>query len=447
LTSLSEYGIPFQRAIVRLAMVDDAFAYRAVKHIEPGYFSVEPLGWLWTGIRSHVETYRTPPSDIVLGQWLRTLATEKHGTYVPEVSAVLALDCVRDAEWVKAQLREFLRRNIFATAHRESASLFNENEFDEAYGVMAKAHDAIQTLDFEGVDRQWFFEEADVRQARRVASSLAFDSTFSTGIRDLDRRTDGGVKPGEVWCVFAYAKRCKTTWMLNQVYGATHVHRAPVLVINLEGKGSQWSDKLDSCFSAELYANVKRGNIDARSYREMHGEYLSLRRLCVIRTRNEWDTNILDIENEVRELRSQGFRPKLLVLDYMDLGRSRDKQDSETGHQVAFARDFKRFCVNEDLAAWSAWQAQRPKADASTREHVLTSAAVADAYAKVRIVDAWGSLNATDEEMKKNEMRVYWEGHRDAPVGETYWITNDLSRMRMVTASGVGTDPSKMGTP
>ena len=58
---------------------------------------------------------------------------------------------------------------------------------------------------------------------------------------------------------------------------------------------------------------------------------------------------------------------------------------------------------------------------------------MADAYAKVRIVDAYGSLNATDEEMKQGRMRVFMEGHRDAPINQLYTIHNDLSRMTMIT--------------
>jgi hypothetical protein len=278
-------------------------------------------------------------------------------------------------------------------------------------------------------------------------SALSFEENFTTGIPSLDRLSEGGVKPGEIWCVLAYAKRGKTTWLINQAFGACRVHRVPTLVINMEGKGSQWADKLDACFSQELYFNVKRGQIDPRLWRDMHAEYLALRRLLVIRTRNEWDTNILDIQGELDELRAQNFRPKMLVVDYMDLGRARDRVDSETGHQIAFARDLKRLVVNEDMACWSAWQAQRPKSDANVREHVITSGMVADAYAKVRVVDAFGSINATDAEWKRGSARVFWENYRDAAVNETFWITNDLARMRMAITSGAGLDPSVAGSP
>lgn len=439
---MDEFGIGFQRSVIRLCMIDDAFAAKAAEHVDSGFFTTEPLGWLFKLAREYFREYLGAVTEVVIHDALRALSVDRSARYTPEVQAVLAMGEVRDEAWIKKRLEDFCKENLFAGAHRESAALWERGERAEAMKVMERAHERINSLKFDSVDRQWFFEELQHRQRHRVRDSmLAGERVFTTGIRELDARTDGGVKLGEVWAMLAYAKRCKTTWLINQAFNSTRVHRQPTVVFNLEGKGAQWAAKLDACFSAELYSNVKRGDITPALFREMHAEYLALRKLLVIRTLNDWDVNVLHLEAELAVLRAQGFRPRMAILDYMDLLRARDRVEGETAQQVAAARDFKRLCLKHDLAAWSAWQAQRPKPGAHTKEHVLTSANVADAYAKVRIVDAWGSLNATDEEMRKGEMRVHMEGHRDAPVGITYWITNDLGRMRMVTSSGTAPPP------
>ena len=168
-----------------------------------------------------------------------------------------------------------------------------------------------------------------------------------------------------------------------------------------------------------------------------------MRQLLVIRTLNDWDVNTGHVKAELSELRSFGFRPKMLILDYVDLLRSRYKTDSETTHQVDASRDLKRLVNQEMIACWTAWQAQRPRNDnVHTHEHILTSSSVADAYAKVRIVDSYGSLNATDQEMTDGSMRVYWEAHRDNPVQRTFTISNDLAHARMVTSSCVLEEPA-----
>jgi replicative DNA helicase len=334
---------------------------------------------------------------------------------------------------VKDKLADFCKRNLFSMAHKESAALFNDGKSDDAYDVMAKAQDKIREIDFGEIDRQWFFEELSERQRQRHISQLKSYRAISTGIPDLDVLTDGGIQDGEVWAVLAYAKRCKTTWLINQGATALRMYAVPVLHIILEGRSEQISNRYDAYFSDNLYKKVKAGEIDPQSFRVMQDEYRRLRNLLVIRTMNDWDVNVLMVKAEIEELRAHGFKPEMLIVDYVDLLRSRYRVESETQHQVAASRDLKRFINQTGMKCWTAWQAQRPKPNAHTKQHVLSSGNVADAYAKVRIVDSYGSLNATDDEMKAGEMRVFWEGHRDAPVNKTWLIANDLSRMKMIT--------------
>lgn len=426
---------PFQRAVLRLCMTDDAFLSKAAEHLLPEHFTTEGLGAVFKVVKQYWEQYGGRVTGMALYQIVAAFPPERASRYLPEVAAVVALGDVAEADYVCAELRDFIRKSIFAVAHREAMLLFNDGKHDDAYDAMARAQERIVGVDFEAEDRQWFFDELPARQVARHYRTVSADNGIMTGITDLDRLTDGGVQPGELWSVFAYAKRCKTTWLINMGFNATRVHRAPTLHIVLEGKGSQISDRYDACFGQELYSHVKRGEISASVYRMMQEDYAELRRLLVIRTLNDWDVSVLHIVAELKKLRADGFRPKVLIVDYMDLLRARDRVDSETQHQLSAARDLKRLVLNEDLSAWSAWQATRPKPGAHTREHILTSAEIADSYAKARIVDAFGSLNATDDEMLRGEMRVFFEGCRDAPINKVYHVTNDLSRMRMVTSS------------
>jgi len=261
----------------------------------------------------------------------------------------------------------------------------------------------------------------------------AENEVFRTGLDPLDNAT-GGVQKGELWVVFAYAKRCKSTWLTNMGWSATYVDCAPTVHFQLEGKGAQQAAKYDALFSRELYADVRAGRMSVQTFRWLQEDYQRRRQLLVIRTLNDWDVNVLHLQAELSELKAQGFVPEMAILDYMDLGRGRERADSETAHQVNFARDFKRLLLQNDMAGWSAWQAQRPKKGAQDKEHILFSSDVADAYAKVRIVDAYGSLNATDEEMRAGTMRFFMEAHRDSPVNQLYRISNDLARVRMVTS-------------
>lgn len=428
------FDVSFQRAVLRLMMIDDAFCMRALQWIAPEHFTVRALGWAFTQMQRVWETYQVRGTETVLRQKLTELPDDKRAIYAAELDAITQLGLVPEAPYIRHELTEFCKRATFASAHRATADLFNQNQFDEAYDLMAKAQEKIVEIDFGKEDRQWFFEELGRRRAEwsRRADTLG-PEPFHTGIKQLDDTTGGGVAPGELWVVFAYAKRCKSTWLINQGVNALKVLARPVLHFVLEGQGAQIAARYDACFSSELYTDVKRGALSGQSYRELQSLYMGRRQKLVIRTLNDWDVNVLHLQAELNKLRAMNFKPEMLIVDYMDLLRSRSKVESETQHQVNAARDLKRLVNQEQVACWSAWQAQRPKPGSHEKEHVLTSSNVADAYAKVRIVDAYGSLNATDEEMRDGIMRVFMEGHRDAPINQLYTIHNDLQTMRMIT--------------
>jgi replicative DNA helicase len=428
----------FQRAILRLAMIDEAFANKVMTLVDPSFFTTEACGWVFTTMQRYYGAYSMRCTEIPLRDSLRYAPPDKVAAYSAEIDALVACGSVPERDYIKSELKEFCRRNVFALAHKESAALYNESKHDAAYDVMRKAQEQIERVTFDDEDRQWFSEEFDQRQKVRYKKSLALEAhAFSTGVQELDEATDGGIQPGEVWLVLAYAKIGKTTWICNQLFNAIRMHKQPALHIQLEGMGEQTAVKYDTLFSNELYVNVRRGEFNTRLLRELQAEYARLRGLLVIRTLNDWDVSILNVDAEINYLRAQGFDPKIMGLDYLDLLRSRHRRDSETQHQVDAARDTKLLAVRRRIAVHTASQAQRPKDTADEYEHILKAANIADAYAKIRIVDFVGSLNATREEREKGEMRLFAEMHRDNPMGRLYTLHNDLSRMKMAKTSEV----------
>ncbi|HEY5553284.1 MAG TPA: DnaB-like helicase C-terminal domain-containing protein [Opitutaceae bacterium] len=429
----SPFDAGFQRAVLRLMMVDEQFCVAALRWIDPGFFTVEALGWIYRIFQAYWRDYSRMCPDNPLRGALRFVTDNRASYYQQEIEQVIARGTVPEADWIRDQLADFCRRAEFAVAHRDAAALFNDGKVTEAYDVMAKAQDRIREIVFDTIDRQWFFEELRDRQAARGFDDAA--PGFATGIPELDHATSGGIQPGEVWAVLAYQKRGKTTWLVNQGFNALRMHGAPVLHVLLEGNGAKIAARYDSLFSNATYSEVKRGNLSPQSVGLLYEEYARMRRLLVIRTMNDdWNVNMTHVRAEVKELAAHGFKPRLMNLDYVDLMRSRSPGvESEQQHQLDGCRDLVRFAEQEEIAVHTAWQAQRPKNPAANdTKHVLTSASIADCYAKSRIVTAYGSLNATDEEMRAGQMRIFWEAHRDSEIRKLWLVANDLSRSRMI---------------
>lgn len=433
MTKRFEFGAPFQRALLRMCMTDESFNHQVMKFVDPSYFTTKPLGWIFRAMQEYHQTYAVRCTDLPLREMARRATGDEAARYIEEVERVIQLGYVTEEQWVKARLQDFVQRNLFSQAHKESAQLYNNGNIIEAYDVTQRAMEQIRNVTFDVQDQSFFFEEFEERQKRRYAKVInPSTDVITTGIPELDHGFEGGIHIGEMFIIIAYAKVGKSTWLANMGFVAVRAERVPVLHIGLEGSLRQTEDRYEALFSGELYSNVKRGEFDSKTYTQLISEYKMLKDLLIIRQLGGWDITVLDIEAVLKENRhAKGHKPLLVVVDYLDLLRSRGRADSETQHQMNAARDLKRLAEKEEMAIWTGSQAKRPRSTADEKEHVVKAADIADAYAKVRIADGYGSLNQTRDEKKLDQLRLYWEEYRDAPASVYLRLYNDRARQRL----------------
>lgn len=412
-------------------MTDEGFNQRLIQYVIPGYFTTEPLGWIFKALQHYTSEYGLRCTEIPLRDMVRRLPQDAQARYAPEVERVIALGTVVEEVYVKSELRDFIQRSMFSRMHREASELYNIDKVSAAYDLTQNVMEEIRQVRFDDVDRTFFFEDLPQRQRRRQMQAMSSDSdTFTSGISLFDEAVGGGISTGELFDIIAYAKIGKTTWLVNMGWAACMISRVPVLHFNLEGRRELVENRYEARFSGDLYDKVKTGDMDEAKYRLMVDEYRYLRGLLVIRNINDWEVNAGHLKTELEELKVRGFVPKLIVVDYMDLMRARSGADTETQHQIAAAKDLKQL-ANTGYAIWTGSQAQRPRKNADMQEHVVKSQDIADAYAKIRICDGYGSLNATAEEQGRDEMRLYWENYRDGASTRYLRLHNDRNRMHL----------------
>lgn len=448
---MKTFDVSFQRALLRLCMIDDSFCRQVMAHVDPSFFTTPSLGWCFKMMSLYYTEYGGPPTEAVMRTYAGKASADKIAVYTYEIDSIISLGAVAESGFIQSELQEFVQRNLFTQTHKEAADLYNDGKFVEAYDLTMRRMDEIRQVTFDPPDRSWLFDDLDLRQRKRYLKSLdPTDGVYPTGIPPLDGILNGGLHRGELFYILGDAKVGKTTWMINMGFTATRVCRVPVLHFNLEGSTTLVEDRYDSCFSQELYWHVKRGEIDTALYREMRAEYDVLKGLMVIRTINQWSTNILDIEAELKELKILGFVPEVIIIDYGDLLGPRPgvRADSETQKQLASSRDMSTL-AKRGFGIWTGSQVQRPTAKKDNPDTILKARNIADCYAKVRIASGYGSLNATGEEKKRGEMRLFWEGYREGQVGKLFRLTNRFDRMRYgVTATEIPiSSPGKKSGP
>lgn len=425
------FDIEFQKSLLRLMTEDDSFGVAAAKHLRPEHFEHEILSWLYSRIARHNEQYASMPTIGVVMQATRELDMSIRPLYTAMVDAVRQ-SSLRDSNWLRDQVLDFVRRNIFVRAFHEGRDLYNSGKVVQAYDLTMGRMEEIQRTTWEPVDRTWFATDLHHRQARRYRRQNE-GNVVPTGFPWLDNIMRDGLELGMVAMWMAYAKVGKTTMLIQ--HGMHAVRRMfQVLHIVLEGSRALIEDRYESALTKEIYGNVKSGQIDPRRYQLAMQEYQYLRDLLVIRSWvDEWDVNITHIDGELRELqRDFGWRPQLIVIDYADLmtGRNPHQYRNQNQSQHAAIRDIKRL-ASRGYAIWTATQAKRPDGNKAEGEHLLHSWDVADCYEKPRAVDFFGSINQTISEKDAGVMRAYAEMFRENKAGQYITLGCDLDRMQV----------------
>lgn len=431
----------FQQALLRLICSDDAFARAVQPHLKPTYFEGEVLQWAWAFCQRHFTQYTVMPSLRLVFQQTRALDPRVRPMYsavIEQVAATAAF--TRDDQWIKDSVLDFVKRNIFVRTHMEARELYNSGKVDAAYDLTMREMDRLRRTTWEPVDRSDFFSELQAREQKRITYNPTADS-IPTGYGWLDHILSGGLSLGEVGAWLAYPKSGKSTMLVQKGKNCVRLSHKNCLHVVLEGSRGQVEQRYDTAFSGEMYHEIKHGGFkDAAAYARLVKEYEMLRGKLVVRGfTDRWNYNILDIQGELDELKAIGWRPDMIIVDYLDLMSGRaTSYKGETDKQRDAARDLKSL-ANRGYAIWTATQAQRPKEGVEEVAHLLKARQIADCYDKVRVFDFLGSLNQTPAEKQQKVLRAFAELYRDNEAGVEMVLRADFPRMLIAEEAGLTT--------
>lgn len=423
------FGIDFQKALLRLLMDDDGFAHAVMPHLQPHYFANEMLGWVYGTLHRYRERYGGMPSALMLHDAARQIDPRMNQAYHVLIDQI-AQAPLREEQYMRDQTIDFCKRNIFVSTYQESRQLYNSGKVDAAYDLMMERMEQIQRTTWEPPDEHFTFDEFGYRHLRRVRGDWESEPV-ETGLNWLDHILNGGLHKGELGIWVAYAKGGKSTLLVNHGIACTRLARKRCAHFVFEGSTKQVETRYDAAMLGELYHVVKRGDITSEKFVQHQNLMRELKGLLWVRGFTErWDYSVVDIHDELkRKKRELGWEPDMIIVDYGDLLRGREKlYPNETEKQKAAFRDMKSL-ANRGYAVWTASQARRPEKGAENKPHFIHAREIADCYDKVRLADFLGSINATVEEKEAGVARLLAELYRDNAANQSLLVRADFSRM------------------
>lgn len=400
------------------------FAVIAHRHLQTEYFSDKNRQWMCYIASNFYKKYGTLISDTAFKHYLSKLYTDKKINKA-EVEAIAKLyhhqiqtTDVSDHEFILENLILFIRKSeIQLFIERTVKSDLPAEKFDNIEKQMHRILNIKVTSDAEPYE---YWEEIDTRNERRTEEAVMKELGIPTGIKKLDNvlHKQGWYK-GELYLIVGPPKRGKT---MSLIWFADYASLLGynIAYFTLEVSKDVISDRLDALNSGiETYA-VKH------KIKEVKSKIETLRKKAGKLTIFDYPAQSLSprqINADLERMEQKGIVYDMVVVDYADIMAPDYRTDNhwiDEGNIYVSLRDIAKNRQLPLLTASHVGKSNRDKTFASGGD-------TAGSYDKIKHADLVMTLNATDEEVMRNEIRIYVSESRNG-ASTKLKIKTDFSR-------------------
>lgn len=356
--SFEFFGPEFQVRLVAQILVDTKFAESIIDIIDANYFHDEYMRIIVSTIKEAHETQDVIPDIGSLEfRLLSSTNNELSQKYALAQLKKIENASLNDGFEVQERAMKFCLQQELNKTIKKIQSIIDTGDisrYDECENLLKKALE-------HGINK-----DNSVNVLDNIDMVLADDyrKPIPTGIKGLDEVMDGGLSKGELGIILAPFGVGKTTMVTKMANTAKNLGYN-VLQIFFEDSAKIIQRKHLACWSnislSELSAHkeVIKKIIEEKSKEK--GE-LKLKKFP------SDGTTMPIIKQYIRKLISQGFRPDIVLLDYIDCVQPSKNFDDVYAGEGNVMRQFETMLYEFDIAGWTAVQGNRSSIGASVVE-------------------------------------------------------------------------------
>ena len=355
---LGYLGIDFQYRLLQQVLIDRKFGETIIDILSPNYFEDTFLRSVAGKIKDNYEKYEVIP-DI---NSLESILFENIVDEVDKEMYISSLKRIKEAEQnngLRTQdiALKFCKQQELKKAVREIQTIIEKGDLDSYYECEDKLKAALEVGNAKD-------DGIDVFDNIKDVLAEDFRDPIPTGIDGLDSYMDGGLAKGELAVILAPTGVGKTTMTTKIVNHAKNIGKN-VLQIFFEDMPKNIQKKHLACWMGGKYTMNELG--------EHEDEVMSVAdemnaRPGTIKLKKfpSDSTTIPMIKQYIKKLISQGFRPDIVILDYIECVQpSKQFKDSWEGEGNVM-RQFETMLGELDIAGWTASQGNRSSITAET---------------------------------------------------------------------------------
>ena len=351
-TTLGYLGYKFQTEFINQIIhpANKKFADRIIDIVHAKYFDNEYFRLIIATIKDYFERFEKVPAWDTLETVLKVEIKDKiTQDYVFEITKEIRNLEVEDWEYVQNESLNFCRQQELKKANDKISKIIDNGEF----GRYEECADIMKEALSVGAEKD---DGTSISEGWEDVLEEDFRHPIPTGISGIDNLTDGGLSRGELGVVLAPYGVCKTT-ILTKIANSAYNAGYNVLQIVFEDLPDVIKRKHAACWSGvELnsLSDDKEKIIEVVKEKTIGSE-----NDLVIRKFSSEGVTVNHIKTYLRHLISVGFKPDMIVLDYIDCVESARIYNDEWSGEGNVMRGFESMLAEYNIVGWTAVQGNR----------------------------------------------------------------------------------------
>jgi replicative DNA helicase len=406
LNNISQYGIGFQIKVLSALLTDKKFLLDINDVLSDDYFDNSAHKWIVNETLKYFTKYHTTPTLEVLKTELKKIDNEVLQVSVKEQLREAYQSADDDLEYIETEFSSFCKNQQLKKALLSSVDLLKAGDYDSIRGMIDNALKA-------GQDKALGHEyNKDVESRYRENHRLVVPTPWPI----LNESLQGGLGGGDFGLIFGNPGGGKS-WALVALGGNAVKLGYNVVHYTLELGEDYVGRRYDAFFTNISVSDI--GNHKTQIERmtsELPGN-------LIIREYSPGQATISTIESHIQKCVSSGFKPDLIIIDYVDLLSSKRRTIDKKQEIDDIYISTKGLAKQLNLPVWSVSQVNRSGA----KDNVIEGDKAAGSYDKMMVTDFALSLSRKKEDKVNNTGRFHIMKNRYGGDGMTYFATVDTS--------------------
>ena len=406
LNSINQYGHDFQIKVLSSLLTHKEFLVNIHDIISEEYFENQAQKWAIKEVLNYYDKYHTTPSLDILKVELQKVDNEVLQISIKEQLKLAFVTSDDDLKYVQEEFTNFCKNQQLKKALMSSVDLLKAGDFD---GIRFIVDSALKAGQDKNIGHEYVKDiESRYRENSRETVPTPWDK--------INGLLQGGLGNGDFGLIFGNPGGGKS-WSLVALGGHAVKMGYNVLHYTLE-LGEEYVGKRYDAFFTKIPVN----KID--SHRDKVEDMIpQLPGKLIIKEYPTGRASVSTIESHISKSTSMGFKPDLIIIDYVDLLSSRKTNRERKDEIDDIYTSTKGLAKQLDLPIWSVSQVNR----AGAQDNVIQGDKAAGSYDKIMITDFCMSLSRKKEDKVNNTGRFHLMKNRYGMDGITFEIEADTS--------------------